>query len=111
MVRDKVTREYSQTTIFQEKGEPKRIQTKVPLLNAVKIVTNFFLYWHHAIKNRVWGSCTHTEDDGLMDGSLELVPVLPQPHDGIVGVFVVAAQLLQPLVANILNVPQLMLRT
>ena len=42
VVRDKVTRKYAQTTTFQEKGEPKRIQTKVPLPNAVKIVTLFF---------------------------------------------------------------------
>ena len=32
IVRDKVTRQYPQTTTFQEKGEPKRIRTEVPLL-------------------------------------------------------------------------------
>ena len=32
IVRDKVTGQYPQTTTFEEKGEPKRIQTKVPLL-------------------------------------------------------------------------------
>ena len=32
IVRDKVTRQCPQTTTFEEKGEPKQIQTKVPLL-------------------------------------------------------------------------------
>ena len=32
IVRGKVTRQRPQTTTFQEKGEPKRIRTKVPLL-------------------------------------------------------------------------------
>ena len=32
IVRDKVTRQCSQTTPFEEKGEPKRIRTEVPLL-------------------------------------------------------------------------------
>ena len=32
LVRDKVTRQCPQTTTFQEKGEPKRIRTEVPLL-------------------------------------------------------------------------------
>ena len=32
IVRDKVTRHCPQTTTFEEKGEPKRIQTEVPLL-------------------------------------------------------------------------------
>ena len=31
-VRDKVKRQCPQTTIFEEKGEPKRIRTDVPLL-------------------------------------------------------------------------------
>ena len=31
-VRDKVARQCPQTTIFEEKGEPKRIRTEVPLL-------------------------------------------------------------------------------
>ena len=31
-VRDKVTRQCPQYTIFEEKGEPKRIRTEVPLL-------------------------------------------------------------------------------
>ena len=34
-VRDKVTRQCPQTTIFEEKGELKRIQTKVPLLTSL----------------------------------------------------------------------------
>ena len=33
-MRDKVTRPCPQTTSFEEKGEPKRIQTEVPLLTA-----------------------------------------------------------------------------
>ena len=32
IVRDKVTRQCPQTTTVEEKGEPKRIQTEVPLL-------------------------------------------------------------------------------
>ena len=32
IVRDKVTRQCPQTTSFEEKGEPKRIRTEVPLL-------------------------------------------------------------------------------
>ena len=32
IVRDKVTRQCPQTTTFDEKGEPKRIRTEVPLL-------------------------------------------------------------------------------
>ena len=32
IVRDKVTRQYPQTTTFEQKGEPKQIQTDVPLL-------------------------------------------------------------------------------
>ena len=31
-VMDKVTRQYPQTTTFEEKGEPKQIRTEVPLL-------------------------------------------------------------------------------
>ena len=33
IVRDKVTRHCPQTTTFEEKGDPKRIRTEVPLLN------------------------------------------------------------------------------
>ena len=32
IVRDKVTRQCPQTTTFEEKGEPNRIRTEVPLL-------------------------------------------------------------------------------
>ena len=32
IVTDRVTRQFPQTTIFEEKGEPKRIRTEVPLL-------------------------------------------------------------------------------
>ena len=32
IVKDKVARQCPQTTIFEEKGEPKRIRTVVPLL-------------------------------------------------------------------------------
>ena len=35
IVRDKVTRQCPQTTIFEEKGEPKRIRTEVPLLTSI----------------------------------------------------------------------------
>ena len=36
IVRDKVTRQCSQPTIFEEKGEPKRIRTEVLLLTSLK---------------------------------------------------------------------------
>ena len=32
IARDKVTRQCSQTKAFEEKGEPKRIRTEIPLL-------------------------------------------------------------------------------
>ena len=32
IVREKVTKQCPETTIFEEKGEPKRIRTEVPLL-------------------------------------------------------------------------------
>ena len=35
IVRDKVTRECLQTTTFEEKGEPKRVRTEVPLLTSL----------------------------------------------------------------------------
>ena len=35
IVRDKVTRQCPETTIFEEKGEPKRIRTEVPLLTSL----------------------------------------------------------------------------
>ena len=35
IVRDKVTRQCPQTTFFEEKGEPKRIRTEVPLLTSL----------------------------------------------------------------------------
>ena len=34
-VRDRATRPCPQTTTFEEKGEPKRIQTEVPLLTSL----------------------------------------------------------------------------
>ena len=34
-VRDKVTRQCPETTIFEEEGEPKRIRTEVPLLTSL----------------------------------------------------------------------------
>ena len=34
-VGDKVTRQCPQTTTFEEKGEPKRIRTEVPLLTSL----------------------------------------------------------------------------
>ena len=35
IVRDKVTRQCPQTTTFEEKWEPKRIRTEVPLLTSL----------------------------------------------------------------------------
>ena len=35
IVRDKVTRQCLQTTTFEEKGQPKRIRTEVPLLTSL----------------------------------------------------------------------------
>ena len=35
IVRDKITRQYPQTTIFEVKGEPKQIRTEVPLLTSL----------------------------------------------------------------------------
>ena len=35
IVRDKVTKQRPQTTTFEEKGEPKRIRTEVPLLTSL----------------------------------------------------------------------------
>ena len=35
IVRDKVTRRCPQTTIFEEKGQPRRIRTEVPLLTSL----------------------------------------------------------------------------
>ena len=37
IVRDKVTRQCPGNTIFEEKGEPKRIRTEVPLLTAKRL--------------------------------------------------------------------------
>ena len=37
IVRDKVTRQCPHTTTFEEKGEPKRIPTDVPLVNALPL--------------------------------------------------------------------------
>ena len=36
-VRDKVTRQCPQTTASEEKGEPKRIRTEVPLLTSLSL--------------------------------------------------------------------------
>ena len=35
IVRDKATRQCQQTNFFEEKGEPRRIQTEVPLLTSL----------------------------------------------------------------------------
>ena len=35
IMKDKVTRQCPQTTMFEEKGEPKRIRTEVPLLTSL----------------------------------------------------------------------------
>ena len=37
IVRDKVTRQYPETTIFEEKGELKRIRTEIPLLTSLTL--------------------------------------------------------------------------
>ena len=37
IVRDEVTRQCPQTTIFEEKLEPKRIRTEVPLLTSLTL--------------------------------------------------------------------------
>ena len=37
IVRDKVTRQCPQTITFEERGEPKRIRTEVPLLTSLII--------------------------------------------------------------------------
>ena len=37
IVRDKVTRQCQEITIFYEKGEPKRIRTEVPLLTSLTL--------------------------------------------------------------------------
>ena len=37
IVRDKVTRQCPETTIFEEKGEPKQIRTDVPLLTSLTL--------------------------------------------------------------------------
>ena len=39
IVRDKVERQCPQTTIFEEKGQPKRIRTEVPLWYTYSAVT------------------------------------------------------------------------
>ena len=35
LVRDKITRQGPQTATFEEKGQPKRIRTEVPLLTSL----------------------------------------------------------------------------
>ena len=37
IVRDKVTRQCPETTIFEQKGEPKQIRTEVPLLTSLTL--------------------------------------------------------------------------
>ena len=43
-VRDKVPRQCPETTILEEKGEPKRIRTEVPLLTSLPVRSNR-LWW------------------------------------------------------------------
>ena len=49
IVRDKVTRQCSQTTILEVKGEPKQIRTEVPLLTSLppyrQTGSHFGFYW------------------------------------------------------------------
>ena len=40
IVRDKIIRQCPQTTTFEEKGEPKRIRTEVPLLTEVPLISS-----------------------------------------------------------------------
>ena len=47
IVRDKVTRHSPQTTTFEEKGEPKRIRTKVPLLTPGPVYIWYILLYVH----------------------------------------------------------------
>ena len=42
IVRDKVTGQCPQTTTFEEKGEPKRIQTEIPLLTGLALPLGLF---------------------------------------------------------------------
>ena len=44
IVRDKVTRQCPQTTIFEEKGEPKRIRTEVPLLTSLHTHSDLLIF-------------------------------------------------------------------
>ena len=53
IARDKVTRQCPQTTTFEEKGEPKRIRTEVPLLKRLTARPNRLTEWsvHSLILN------------------------------------------------------------
>ena len=54
IVRDKVTRQCPQTTIFEEKGEPKRYQTEVLLLTSLTARPNrLSCEWHVERVSRV----------------------------------------------------------
>ena len=46
IVRDKVTGQCPETTIYEEKGELKRIRTEVPLLISLKPVLNWAMFVH-----------------------------------------------------------------
>ena len=72
IVRDKVTRQYPQTTTFEKKGEPKRIRTKVPLLTSLTARPNRLTKVSSASKKQTW-CLTSTETirlirDGLIRG-------------------------------------------
>ena len=61
IVRDKVTRQCPQITTFEEKGEPKQIQTEVPLLTSLTARPK-------RLALRCWLKCcfTSTETVGLL---------------------------------------------
>ena len=58
IVRDKVTRQCPQITTFEEKGEPKRIPTEVPLLTSLtarpKRLTHRQVLWKHGLLGPGW---------------------------------------------------------
>jgi len=61
VARDKATRQCPQTTTFEEKGEPNRIRTEVPLLNSLSAYRQAKpAHWH---KGGVGG---RDDDDELM---------------------------------------------
>ena len=56
IVRDKVTKQCPQTTTFEEKEEPKRTRTEVPLLTSLKPVLN----WANVCSPNILGTVRRT---------------------------------------------------